>query len=246
MEIKEFFKKHRCVTVAVSGGVDSSVLLYLAKQYADKVYACFVKSEFQPEFELRDAFSVCGFLDIPLKVINMSVLSEKKIISNPKDRCYYCKKKIFSEICSFAKSNNSLVIEGTNADDDIEDRPGFKAITELGVMSPLRLCEITKNDVREIASCAGIPVSQKPSYACLATRVSTGTQITKDILSITEKAEGKLFESGFSDFRVRYDSGNAHLELTKEGRLKYLSNKDKIDLLLKPYYNKIQLSDKVR
>lgn len=246
MEIKEFFKKNRCVTVAVSGGVDSAVLLYLAKQYADRIYACFVKSELQPEFELRDAFAVCGFLDIPLKVIDVSVLSENEIISNPKDRCYYCKKKIFSEICSFSKSNNSLVIEGTNADDDIDDRPGFKAINELGVLSPLRLCGITKKDVREIASSAGIPVSQKPSYACLATRIPTGTKITKDILSITDRAESRLFEMGFSDFRVRYDNGNALLELTKEDRLKYLSNRDEIDLILKPYYNKIQLSDKVR
>lgn len=246
MEIESFFKKYNRVTVAVSGGVDSAVLLYFAKQYADKVYACFVKSEFQPEFELRDALSVCRFLHIELKVINASVLSESKIASNPKDRCYYCKRKIFSEICSFAKSNNSSVIEGTNVDDDIDDRPGFKAINELGVLSPLRLCGLTKNDVRKIAISVGIPVGQKPSYACLATRVPTGTEITKDILGITEKAESRLFEMGFSDFRVRYDNGNAMLELTKEDRLKYLSNKDKFDLLLKPYYNKIQLSDKVR
>lgn len=246
MEIESFFKKYNRVTVAVSGGVDSAVLLYLAKQYADKVYACFVKSEFQPEFELQDALSVCRFLHIELKVINASVLSESKIAYNPKNRCYYCKRKIFSEICSFAKSNNSSVIEGTNADDDIDDRPGFKAINELGVLSPLRLCGLTKNDVRKIAISVGIPVGQKPSYACLATRVPTGTEITKDILVITEKAESKLFEMGFSDFRVRYDKGNAILELTKEDRLKYLSNKDKIDLLLKPYYKHIQLSDRVR
>lgn len=246
MEIESFFKKYNSVTVAVSGGVDSAVLLYLAKQYTDKVYACFVKSEFQPEFELRDALAVCRFLHIELKVINASVLSDSKIASNPKDRCYYCKKKIFSEICSFANSNNFLVIEGTNADDDIDDRPGFKAINELGVLSPIRLCGLTKNDVRRIAISVGIPVGQKPSYACLATRVPTGTEITKNMLDITEKAESRLFEVGFSDFRVRYDKGNAILELTKEDRLKYLSNKEKIDLILKPYYKHIQLSDRVR
>ncbi|MCM1115834.1 MAG: ATP-dependent sacrificial sulfur transferase LarE [Clostridium sp.] len=246
MKINAFFKKYNRVTVALSGGVDSAVLLLLAKKYADEVYACFVKSEFQPEFEAKDAKEICDMLGVKLDIIHTSVLEDVQITANPANRCYYCKMKIFTEICSFARRHNSQAVEGTNFSDDIADRAGFLAINELGVLSPLRICGLMKSDIRQIAAEHHLPVFNKPSYACLATRIPCGTKITNQLLHNTEQAENILFDLGFSDFRVRYRNGDAVLELTQKDRIKYNDQKNIIDKKLKIYYNHIYLSDKVR
>lgn len=246
MEIENFFEENKNVTVALSGGVDSAVLLCLAKKYAENVSAVFVKTEFQPEFERADAEEICKSLGVELNVISTSVIKCGSITQNNADRCYHCKGLIFSHICDYAKSRNAVAIEGTNADDDISDRPGYKALGELGVLSPLKICGYTKADIRKIAAENNLSVKSKPSYACLATRIPTGTEITAGILSLTEKAEGKLFEYGFSDFRIRYRNGGALLELTAEDRERYISNKSEIDNSLLKYYNKISLSKGIR
>ncbi len=245
MDICEFFKKNKNVTVAVSGGVDSAVLLFYAVKYAENVNACFVKTELQPQFEEEDAAAVCNALNVPLKVISLSVLDNNNISSNPSDRCYYCKRLIFENICNVS-DNGFVVIEGTNYDDDVGSRPGFKALFELGVQSPLRLCKIIKAQIRKTAEENLISVYNKPSYACLATRVPTGVTITEEILNKTEKVEKELRAMSFSNFRIRYDNGKALLELNENDRNVYLSNKKKIDTMLKRYYNGVVLSDKVR
>lgn len=246
MDIESFFRDFENVTVAVSGGVDSAVLLCMAKKYAKNVKACFVKSEFQPAFEAEDAAEICRVAGVELKTIHLSVLNAENIAANPVNRCYYCKKKIFEAVCAYAEKKNSQVIEGTNADDDIDDRPGYKAIMEMGVLSPLRICQINKAQIREIAAQNGLPVHSKPSYACLATRIPSGTPITRELLNITESSEQALFSLGFSDFRIRYDGGGALLELTARDRERYASQKSLIDNILKKYYNKVTLGRKVR
>lgn len=246
MDIKDFFKKNKNITVALSGGIDSAVLLYLAEKYAENVSAVFVKTEFQPAFEQETAEKICRELGLKLDIINTSVMVYDSIAENADDRCYHCKKHMFSLICDYAKGRNSVTSDGTNADDDIACRPGYRALKELGVLSPLKICGYTKADIRKIAESYNLSVKDKPSYSCLATRISTGIKITNDILSSTEKAESELFGYGFSDFRIRYRNGSALLELTERDKKRYLLNKRKIDESLLKYYKEISLSEETR
>lgn len=239
MDIKEFFKTHSETAVAFSGGVDSSVLLLFAKKYAKRVKAYFVKSVFQPQFELNDALETASLLGVELEVIEADVLSDEVIASNPKNRCYFCKKRVFSAIINAAARDGfEAVIEGTNASDNVSDRPGFKALGEYGVLSPLKLCGFTKADIRAAAKENGIPVFAKPSYACLATRIPAGTSITAELLEKTEKAESELMNIGFTNFRVRYLNGAAKLELCKRDFSLFCSKTNEVrDILLKHYDN---------
>lgn len=247
MKIEDFFKLHRNVVVALSGGVDSAVLLLYAKRYAENVYACFVKSDFQPEFEQNDAVEICNSLNLKLNLLNVDVFNDEKIIINSSERCYYCKKNIFSKIFEFASSVGAdAVIEGTNASDNIDDRAGYKVLSEFGVFSPLRLCNIDKKAVREIARENSLKVADKPSYACLATRIPYGTRITEEILIKTEKAENELFKLGFSDFRIRYFNGCAKLQITDKDIDYLLQNRDLILDAIGHHYDDILLDLKVR
>lgn len=247
MKIKEFFELHKTVAVALSGGVDSAVLLLLAKKYADRVYACFVKSDFQPAFEMKDAVEICRCLNQKLSILNVDVLHDEDIIANSSERCYFCKKNIFSKISEFAESVGAdAVVEGTNASDDVSDRAGYKALQETGIFSPLRICGIDKQTVRDIAREYALPVADKPSYACLATRIPAGTKITRNILSQTEKAENELFKLGFSDFRIRYLNGSAKLQITDRDFEKLLRNRKLILDKIGHDYESILLDLKVR
>ncbi|MGN1123411.1 MAG: ATP-dependent sacrificial sulfur transferase LarE [Eubacterium sp.] len=242
MNINDFFKENSRVAVAFSGGVDSSVLLLYAKKYAKSVKAYFVKTEFQPQFELDDAVKICKQLDAELEIINISVLDNQRISSNTADRCYHCKKLIMTQITDRARVDGyQTVIDGTNASDDINDRAGYRALCELGVLSPLKICSLTKADIRKTAKENGLFVCTKPSYSCLATRIEAGTQITDDILEITEKAEKVLFDSGFSDFRVRYKNGFALLEMTESDAVGLLKNRSIINTL-KGFYKGVSLN----
>ncbi|MCI2105779.1 MAG: ATP-dependent sacrificial sulfur transferase LarE [Intestinimonas sp.] len=204
MELKTYFADHPAVAVALSGGVDSACLLWAAKTYARTVRAYCVQSAFQPEFEIEDAKVVAEKLGVPLTVLTADVLADPAVVSNPADRCYFCKKNIFSLLFRAAFADGlTLVVDGTNASDDAGDRPGMRALREMGVQSPLRLCGLTKQDVRKLARKADLPVWDKPSYACLATRIPTGTPIAVKDLKRVERAERELFRLGFSDFRVR-------------------------------------------
>lgn len=214
MTLQEFFNQNKKVAIAFSGGVDSAYLLYEAKKNNAQVKAYFVKSEFQPEFELTDAKKVAAFTNSELKVISCSVLSENEICSNPDNRCYFCKKKIFSSILQVAKEDGfSVLLDGTNASDQIEERPGMKVLTEMKVLSPLRLCNLTKEQIRQRSKEAGLFTWNKDSYSCLATRIPTNTKITKEDLFRIEKGEGELFNLGFTDFRIRLFHNAARIQL---------------------------------
>ena len=247
MQIEEFFKLHKSVAVAFSGGVDSAVLLLFAKRYADRVKAYYVRSQFQPQFEGEDAVRIAEMLDAEMQVIPADVLSDENIIKNPSERCYYCKKCIFETITQAAGNDGiDTVIEGTNATDDIGDRPGYRALREMGILSPLKDCGYTKKMIREIAGVNKLPVADKPSYACLATRIPTGTAITKQLLLKTEAAENLLLKEGFKVFRVRYLDGAAKLELGKKEFEILSKNREKIFELLNKYYDGVYVDLKER
>lgn len=215
MTIQEFFQENPACAVAFSGGVDSAWLLHEAAKYAQRTAAYFVKTPFQPAFELRDAQETAGRLGVTLRVLEYDVLALPQVAANPGDRCYHCKQALFTRLLQAARADGfPLLVDGSNASDDASDRPGMRALRELGVCSPLRVCGITKAEIRRRAREAGIPVWDKPSYACLATRVPTGTAITHELLRRVERGESLLMDMGFSDFRLRLRGEEGLLQVT--------------------------------
>lgn len=247
MELKQFFKDNPRVAIAFSGGVDSAYLLYAARRYGAAVKAYYVKTAFQPQFELEDALTLASELEVPMQVLPLNILCSDTIAANPPDRCYHCKKEIFSAILSAAKADGfSLLLDGTNASDDSADRPGMKALAELSVRSPLRECGLTKAEIRRLSKEAGLFTHDKPAYACLATRIPTGERITLEKLQTTEAAESWLASLGLRDFRVRMQHGGAKLQVTASGLETVVQNREKIVTELKKYYNSVMLDLEVR
>ena len=247
MTIKEFFLECPKVAIAFSGGVDSAYLLYAAKQYAREVRAYYVKSEFQPAFELEDARRLAEELGADLRILPLSALDIPGVKENPANRCYYCKQGIFSAIWKAAREDGfSVLLDGTNASDDAGDRPGMKALEELSVLSPLRECGLTKAQIRELSKEAGLFTWDKPAYACLATRIRTGETITEEKLAATEAAEGYLSSLGFRDFRVRMRDGQALLQLREEQLEKLLACREEVLAELKRYYESVVIDLEAR
>ena len=212
-----WFAAHPRFTLAFSGGCDSAYLFYAATVCGADFAACYVKSAFQPEFELEDARRLAKELGREIDIIELDVLADEKVRTNPKDRCYFCKQRIFSAICERARTlGYGLVIDGTNASDDASDRPGMRALRELRVESPLRSCGISKAEVRALSKEAGLFTWNKPAYACLATRIPAGTPIDGETLNKVERAEVALAGLGFSDFRARISGSDVRLELTEK------------------------------
>lgn len=241
-KLKEFFAEHSEVALAFSGGVDSAYLLYAAKKSGAKVKAYFVKSQFQPEFELEDARRLARELSAEMTVISCDILAEKKVRENPQDRCYYCKNTIFSKILEAAAADGfDTVIDGTNASDDAGDRPGMRALAEMKVLSPLRISGISKDEVRIRSKEAGLFTWNKPAYACLATRVPAGEPVTEEKLQKVCEAEKALYRMGFSDFRVRLYHGAAGLQLPGKELERAVILRREIREKLKPYFEKIFL-----
>lgn len=243
MELKDYFAAHPKAALAFSGGVDSAYLLYAAAAAGAQVEAYYVRTAFQPKFEYRDALRLAELLGAVMHTIHLDVLSESEITANPNNRCYYCKKKIFTAISQAAAADGfTLLLDGTNASDQVSDRPGMKALQELHVESPLRLCGLTKAQIRELSRQAGLFTWNKPSYACLATRIPTGTAITIGALQRTEWAEESLKEMGFSDFRVRLMGDAARLELTQAQFPLLMEKKNMIVDTLKQRYSAVYLN----
>ena len=204
MTLQEFFTEHPKAALGFSGGVDSSYLLYAGIKAGADIRPYFIKTAFQPEFELEDAKRLCAQLGAELHIIKLDALANPDVVKNPANRCYYCKTGLFGTLQQQAKADGyTVLLDGTNASDDAGNRPGMKALTEMSVLSPLRLCGLTKAQIREFSREAGLFTWDKPAYACLATRVPTGEAITEALLARVEGAEQVLFSLGFTDFRVR-------------------------------------------
>lgn len=215
MTLEGFFHDNDQVALGFSGGVDSSYLLYAALKSGAQVGAYYVKSAFQPQFELEDVVRLARQLGADLKILDADVLSDGEITANSAERCYYCKRRIFSAIAAQALADGyHTLIDGTNASDDAGDRPGMRALKELAVRSPLRECGLTKAEIRLLSREAGLFTWDKPAYACLATRISTGEVITTEKLASTERAESYLMSQGFKDFRVRMIGTAAKIQVS--------------------------------
>lgn len=247
MDLQTFFKENPKAAIAFSGGVDSAFLLYSAIRSGATVKAYYVKTAFQPRFELNDALRLAGELGAEMKVLECDILCHDAVAVNPPDRCYHCKKVLFQMLTQAAKADGfSLVLDGTNASDDASDRPGMRALRELSVRSPLRECGLTKTEIRSRSKEAGLFTWDKPAYACLATRIPVGTPITGEKLQKTEAAENYLASLGIRDFRVRMVDNGAKIQVPDSYLETVLKNRIQIVTELKKYYDTVLLDMEVR
>lgn len=169
MTLLAFFKENPRAALGFSGGVDSSYLLYAGVQAGADIHPYYIKTAFQPQFELDDAERLCAQLGVPLTVLELDVLKNEAVTANPPDRCYHCKTALFGALSVQALADGyTLLLDGTNASDDAGDRPGMRALKELHVCSPLRECGLTKAEIRRLSREAGLFTWDKPAYACLA------------------------------------------------------------------------------
>ena len=242
MNLKEFFDQNPRIAIAFSGGVDSSYLLYAAKTHGCDVKAYYVKTAFQPQFELDDAMRFAYMHSAPMRIVHIDVFQSKEILENPKDRCYYCKKAVFTALIDAAREDGyTIICDGTNASDDATERAGMRALAELGVLSPLREAGLTKPEIRRLSREAGLFTHDKPSYACLATRIPTGTEITQERLNIVATGEDLLRTLGFTDFRLRYLGDVARLQIPANQFKLAMELRDRITAILKPYFQSVLL-----
>ena len=217
--------KNKSILIAFSGGVDSSIIANLAKDVCDRILAITINSKIITEDELLNAKNVANNLSIEWKQIDIDVFSNQKFVKNPPDRCYYCKKKIMEKLLNIAEIEHlDFVIDGTNASDLQDHRPGFLALKELNIKSPLAEAGITKNEIRQIAKIRGLNVWQRPSMACLASRIPYGEKITEEKLKMIEKAEKFIQDTyDIKVVRVRCYKKLARIEVGKKERKKILS-----------------------
>ena len=247
MTLLAFFKENPKAALGFSGGVDSSYLLYAGVQAGADIHPYYIKTVFQPQFELDDAERLCAQLGVPLTVLELDVLKNEAVTANPPDRCYYCKTALFGALSARALADGyTLLLDGTNASDDAGDRPGMRALKELHVCSPLRECGLTKAEIRRLSREAGLFTWDKPAYACLATRIPSGDAITAEKLLATERAEAFLFSLGLTDFRVRNYHGAARLQFPEAQLNAVLAHRAEILQELKKDYPAVLLDLEVR
>ncbi|MGN1411892.1 MAG: ATP-dependent sacrificial sulfur transferase LarE [Oscillospiraceae bacterium] len=212
--LKEYLSNLESVAVAFSNGVDSTFLLKVAHDVLQsKVIAITVNLNSFPETELFKSIEFCNQESIKQVTIQFDELNIENFSKNPPNRCYICKKAIFSEIKKVAQTYGIFhIVEGSNLDDISDYRPGLKAIEELNIKSPLRIAQFTKSDIRKLSHEMGLNTWDKPSFACLSSRFVYGETITKEKLSMVENAEEYLLSLGLSQVRVRVHGNMARIE----------------------------------
>ena len=242
MTLEQFFQENPRCALGFSGGVDSAYLLYAGVKAGADIRPYFIKTVFQPAFELADAQKLAEGLGVEVTVLELDALADPRVAANPADRCYYCKQNLFRTLKERAIADGyPVLLDGTNASDEAGDRPGMRALTELSVRSPLRECGLTKAEIRARSREAGLFTWDKPAYACLATRVPAGEAITAETLARVEGAEDALFRLGYTDFRVRVFHSAARLQLPRGQMERAVREAETIQAALKPYFTPILL-----
>lgn len=242
MTLTEFFRENPKVALGFSGGVDSSYLLYAAIAAGADVRPYYIQTAFQPQFERADAKRLAAQLGVELTVLALDVFANPAVTANPADRCYHCKHALFGTLARRAAADGyPVLMDGTNASDDAGDRPGMRALRELSVRSPLREAGLTKTEIRRLSREAGLFTWDKPAYACLATRVPSGTPLDAETLSRVEGAESALFALGYTNFRCRVFHGAARLQLPAAQLERAVKERAAVRSALAPYFETVLL-----
>lgn len=239
-KLKSILKEMGSVIVAFSGGVDSTLLLYAAKNVLQSsAFAATAVSYVYPSWETREAIDFAKSIGIEHIIIKYDPLKDVEgFKNNPKNRCYLCKKNLFSKLVETAKQKGiKYAADGTNMDDTGDYRPGLIAVKELGIRSPLLEAGLTKKEIRQISYDLGLKTYSKPSFACLATRIPTDNEITKEKLERIDKSEIYILSKGIKNVRVRCHEDIARIEVDKNEINKFFNTDiiNDIDKKLKEY-----------
>ncbi len=230
--LKGNMKQRGSAAIAFSGGVDSTFLVKVAKEVlGDRMIAVTATSSTYPERELKEAIQYAEELGVKHIIINSEELDIEGFASNPKNRCYYCKKELFTKIFDVAREYDiEYVYDGSNSDDTGDYRPGMQAARELSVISPLKEAQMTKAEIRELSRQMELPTWNKPAFACLSSRFPYGNQITVPKLRMVEEAEQFLLDMDIRQVRVRHHGEIARIEVSPEERSRFfdISLLDKI------------------
>jgi uncharacterized protein len=218
------------VIIGMSGGVDSVLLSKVAQDVlGEKALAVTADSPSLPRRELREAEEMARMAGIRHRVIKTNEVFDPRYAANPNNRCYFCKSELFTQLDALAEQMGfQWIAYGENQDDTGDHRPGAKAAGEHRVRAPLKEAGLTKNDIRALAKHFGLPVWDKPAFACLGSRFPYGTQITPEKLSQVEAAEDVLWELGFRQYRVRHHGEVARIEVDKADMPRLIEHGDAI------------------
>ncbi len=217
-DTKSYLSGLKTAALAYSGGVDSTLLLYMLKDAGlEKLIAVTALSETYPKQDFEIASGHAGKTGVKHITIKTSETNNTNFISNPSNRCYYCKKELFEKVGEIARDNGILnVLDGSNYDEENDHRPGMTAAEELNVISPLRRFKWTKEDIRQALRQLGIEGSGRPQTVCLASRIPYGTPVTTELIRRIGKAEEFLISMGFDTVRVRSSGDEARIEVQEK------------------------------